>query len=39
MVEFIFTACGIIGGFTLYLLAAKLVLWMFGFDCHKAIKF
>ena len=39
MFEFIFTACGIIGGFTLYLIAAKLVLWMLGFDCHKAIKF
>ena len=39
MFEFIFTVFGIIGGFAMYLLAAKLVLWMFGFDCHMAIKF
>lgn len=39
MFEFIFTACGIVGVGCLYFLAAKLVLWMFGFDFHKAIKF
>lgn len=39
MLEFILTVCGIAGFVALYLLAAKLVLWAFGFDCHKAIKF
>lgn len=39
MVEFLFIACGLIGGIGLYFLAAKLVLLVFGFDCHKAIKF
>lgn len=39
MLEFLFIACGLIGWIGIYLLAAKLVLWLFGFDCHKAIKF
>lgn len=39
MLEFLFIACGLCGGVGLYLLAAKLVLLAFGFDCHKAIKF
>ena len=31
MLEFTFIACGLVGGIGLYLLAAKMVLWIFGF--------
>lgn len=39
MLEFAFIACWLVGAIGIYLLAAKLVLWLLGFDCHKAIKF
>lgn len=38
MVEFIFESAVLLGGFGLWMLGAKAVLWFFGSEKHKAIR-
>lgn len=38
MVDFIFESAAFLGGFGLLMLGAKAVLWFFGSEKHKAIK-